>query len=230
MTSRGAPLHGSLRSRRGYGGGVRLPSTVAAAPGGHLADGLLLLWCVFWLVVGGLVGRAVWQLTAVGDTVSRSGMAIDDAGEALQSLGDLPFVGESTGRLGDEVRARAADVVASAAEAQDDVRRLAILTGGAVALLPTAPVLALVVPARLRARRDAQDVQRALATDGREAVEAYLATRALATLPLATLRHYTPTPLRDAHEGRHAALASAELARLGLRRTGGDTAGSAGRG
>lgn len=182
-------------------------------------DALLAFWCVFWVVVGVLTGRAVWRLTDLGDTLERSGQAIDEAGQALQGLGELPVVGDTTGEVGGEVRARAQDVIASARQARDDVQRLAFLLGGAVALLPTAPLLAVYLPGRLRFGRDVADVRRAAAAEPAEAVDAWLAQRALVHLPLETLRRATPTPLADAREGRYADLAAAELARLGLRRS-----------
>ena len=182
-------------------------------------DALLAFWCVFWVVVGVLTGRAVWRLTELGDTLERSGVAIDEAGQALEGLGELPVVGDTTGEVGGEVRARAQDVVASARQARDDVQRLAFLLGGAVALLPTAPLLAVYLPGRLRFGRDVADVRRAAASEPAEAVDAWLAHRALVHLPLEALRRATPTPLADAREGRYADLAGAELARLGLRRS-----------
>lgn len=181
-------------------------------------DSLLLAWCLLWVVTGVLTGRAVWALTDLGDTLERSGRAIDEAGAALEGLADVPVVGDATGEVGAQVRARAQDVVVSAQRARDDVQRLALLLGGAVALLPTTPLVAVYLPARLRFARDVADTRRAVDSEPREAVDAWLAQRAVAHLPLAALRDFTATPLADARAGRHDALAAAELARLGLRR------------
>lgn len=200
------------------------PSLGWTSPTYRTLDSLLAFWCVFWIVVGVLTGQAVWRLSDLGDTVERSGQAIDEAGQALQGLGDLPVVGDTTGDVGGEVRARAQDVVASAQQARDDVQRLAFLLGGAVALVPTAPLVALYLPARLRFARDVREVRRAAATEPPEAVDTWLGQRALVHLPLTRLRTFTPTPLVDAREGRYADLAAAELDRLGLRRS---TAGKA---
>ena len=183
-------------------------------------DGLLLVWCLFWLVLGLAVGRELWQLSALGDTVGRTGVALDEAGQAVESLARLPLVGETTGRLGREVRETAAEVQVRAAEARGGAQRLAVLVGVAVALAPTVPVAAVYLPLRWRRVRDVRDVRQALAAppEEREALDAYLAARAVAHVPYARLRQFTPTPLQDARDGRHAALAEAELSRLGLRR------------
>jgi hypothetical protein len=183
------------------------------------ASALLALWCLLWLGLGVLTGRAVWQLTELGDGVRSSGLAVDEAGQALQELGDLPVVGGTASRVAGEVRERAGEVVARGEQTRGAVQRVALVLGVAVAVLPTAPLLALSLPARLRFQRDVRAVREAMATEPPDAVEAYLAGRALAHLPLPALRRYTPTPLADARDGRHAALAAAELARLGLSRT-----------
>lgn len=122
-----------------------------------LYNGLVATWCALWLVIGGWTGYELWQLSDLGPTIADSGRALDSAGTALESLGSVPVVGESTGQLGSEVRANASDIVAGAAEARASIRRLAVLLGLTIALVPSVPVLAahaalrrrLVVPARL---------------------------------------------------------------------------------
>ena len=62
------------------------------------------------MVLDAWTGHAVGQLTSVSDSAEASALTADRAGEALQFLRDLPFVGEDAGELGDEVRAAALEV------------------------------------------------------------------------------------------------------------------------
>lgn len=112
-----------------------------AAGSGDVVRGLVATWVVMWLVVGAWTGYELWQLADLGATVAESGRALDAAGSGLQSLGSLPVVGEDTAALGDQVRSNAEDIVAAAGNAQSGARRLAVLLGLAVALVPSLPVL-----------------------------------------------------------------------------------------
>lgn len=104
--------------------------------------GLVGTWVVLWLVVGAWTGYELWQLAELGGTVADSGRALDAAGSGLQSLGGIPLVGEETEQLGEQVRRNAEDIVVAARDAQSGGRRLAVLLGLAVALVPSVPVLA----------------------------------------------------------------------------------------
>lgn len=115
---------------------------------GEVWNGLVGMWCALWLVVGAWTGYEVWQLSSLGGTVAGSGRALDSAGQALQSLGKVPVVGDTTAELGDEVRANAADIVVDARAAGASTRRLAVLLGLTIALVPSVPVLAVHVAVR----------------------------------------------------------------------------------
>lgn len=185
----------------------------------RLVDGGLALWVAFWLVVGGGTAVSVWQLSEVGSTLTQSGQALDTAGEGLQRLGDVPLVGDRTEQLGNDVRATAVEVADRGQETRANLRRLSILLGLAVALIPSAPVVALYLPRRLARRRAARDVARRLRTrPGDPALDRYLATQALTTLPLSRLLQYADDPCGELTDGRARALADAELEHLGLRR------------
>ena len=115
-----------------------------------LWNGVVATWCALWLVVGAWTGYELWQLSALGATVADSGEALGSAGSALESLGRVPVVGDTTAELGAEVRVNAADIVVSADAAQSSMRRLAVLLGLTIAIVPTVPVLAVHALARQR--------------------------------------------------------------------------------
>lgn len=181
-------------------------------------DGIVFFWAVFWLVVGAWTGYEIWQLTGLSQSTVESGHALQTAGRALQDLGNVPVIGNTTGRLGDQVTATANDIVASGHQADRSIRSLSVLIGIAVGIGPTVPVLLLYLPVRVEQRRDAVAIRRAIDTDGGEAgFRGYLAARAVAALPYSRLREITRDPQGDLAHGRYDALARAELARIGVR-------------
>ena len=95
-----------------------------------------------WLVLGSWTAVEVWRLADLTRTVADSGVALDEAGTALESLGAVPVVGGRSAELGGQVRTTAADIVAGADRARGSMRRLAVLIGLATALVPTVPVVA----------------------------------------------------------------------------------------
>lgn len=184
----------------------------------RVLDGFVAFWTVLWIVLGILTGSEVRQLTSVSDSAQASARAADRAGEALQSLGDLPFVGESSRELGDEVRAAAEEVRLSAAETSVTLRRLGFLLSASIILIPLTPVFGMYLPNRLARGREVRALRRRLRTrpmDG--ALESYLARRAVDTLSYDQFRTLSEDPAGDLRDGRHGVLAEAELVRLGLR-------------
>ena len=107
------------------------------------ARSLVALWCALWLVVAVWVAYEVWQLSALSQTVAVSGRSLDEAGSALQSLGQVPVVGDTTDRFGGQIRQNAAEIVTSAEDAGHGVRRLSVLLGLTIAIVPSVPVLVL---------------------------------------------------------------------------------------
>lgn len=182
-----------------------------------LRDAVVLFWVVFWLMIGGLVGYQVWSLSDVSRSGSASARAADQAGRALEDISAIPLVPEGPGRLGREVRAAADEIRRTSITVREDLRRLSILLGLSVAAVPTAPVVAMYLPGRLRWRRQVHAVRTCLEREGRSrALDAFLAHRAVSDLTFLQLTDITDDPVGDLRRGRHAALADAQLARLGL--------------
>jgi hypothetical protein len=185
----------------------------------RLLDGMVAFWLVLWLVVGAWSGYTIWQVSALGDTVTKSGRALDSAGNALQSVGEVPIVGDGPGALGDEIVVTAADITTRGQEIKSDLRRLSLLLGLSIVLMPTTPVLGLYLPLRAARRRDVRELRRALTRHGSDpALERYLAERAIDALPYTAVRAISADPWADIAQGRAQRLADAELERLGLRR------------
>lgn len=182
-----------------------------------LGDAVAVFLLVFWLTVGVLVGLQIWSLSRASEAAEASARAVDQAGQALEQLSEIPLVGEGIGTLGNEVRATAAEVDRSAANIRRDVRQLSVLLGLSVALVPTTQILAFYLPRRARRRRHLRDLEAQLAGSGiTPELEAYLAHGAVAHLSYRELTTLSRDPVGDLIAGRHTALARAEAERLGL--------------
>lgn len=114
-------------------------------------DAAVALWVALWLVLGTWTAVEVWRLADLTRTVAGSGIALDEAGRALEALGQVPVVGDESAELGGQVRANARDIVAGAEDARGSMRRLSVLLGLATAFVPTVPVV--VMHRVLRRRR-----------------------------------------------------------------------------
>lgn len=185
----------------------------------RLVDGAIALWVAVWFVMGAGTAVSVWRLGELGTTLSRSGQALDDAGDALQQVGRIPVVGDRPEQLGNDVRQTAAEVTVRGRETRRELRRLSVLLGLTVAFLPSGLVLGPYVPRRLARRRYAREVERRLRSDPDDAaLDRYLAEQAVLTLSPAQVLAWSPTRSGEQADGRVRALAEAELSRIGLRR------------
>ena len=111
------------------------------------------VWVALWLVIGAWTGVEVWRLSELTETVAESGLALDEAGEGLESLRRVPLVGGEAADLGSRVRQNGGDIVVGAEQARGSFRRLAVLLGVTIVFVPTVPVVALrVILRRLPAR------------------------------------------------------------------------------
>src|SRR5689334_17337017 len=162
-------------------------------PRARILDGAVVLWVVIWLWAGIVVGHEVRKLAGLGDTAGQLGNAVTAVGRAV---GDIPLIG---GQVGGAVQNAGRDATASARQAQDDTRRLGLVLGLAIALVPTLPLLLVYVPRRVAAERERMAVTRALAAggDGGEAIEELLALRAIAHLPVGELQRVSADPAGD---------------------------------
>lgn len=106
-------------------------------------DAAVAVWVALWLVIGVWTGVEVWRLSDLTETVAESGVALDEAGEGLESLQRVPVVGNDAAELGTRVRRNGADIVADAEQARGSFRRLALLLGVTIVFVPTVPVVAM---------------------------------------------------------------------------------------
>lgn len=183
----------------------------------HAWDGFVLFWMALWTALGLWTGVTLWQASATGDTISTSGDALSTVGAGLESLAEVPVIGDRPGEIGQEVSATAIDITERGQAIKGELRRLALLLGVATVAIPIMPVGGFYVPARLAWRRHVREVDEAIqANPDDRALDRYLAGRARAGLSWPDLRDLTGHEGNDALADRD--LADAYLARIGLTR------------
>jgi hypothetical protein len=170
-------------------------------------------------VLGLQVRNEVRGLTQLSDTLRIAGTTLDGASRQLDTLGDLPFVGNRIRDAGRELRGAAASVNESARTSRQHIETLSSLLAFAVAVAPTIPLVALYVPLRLRRVREVRAVRTAMNRSADDRVfSEFLARRATERLPYHALLRVSANPWDDLNKGRFRALADAELDRLGMAR------------
>jgi hypothetical protein len=176
-------------------------------------DIVLLAWAVLWIAAGFAVADRVRGLAEVSATVAKVGRATTTVGETIRSL---PLVGGSLDDSGRDIADAGREAVGSARAARESARSLGTLLGLSIALIPSLPVLVLYVPGRIAGARERRELARVVAGQCDPWMEEVLARRALVHLPYRRLREISDDPAADVREGRHAALATAELEWFGL--------------
>lgn len=191
------------------------------APGSRLVrllDIAVLVWIAGWLGLAVLVAREVRDLRDLSDTVVVAGVAVEDTGDLVDSLGGVPLVGGQVGQVADRVREAGRTAQVSGRESRSSIDDLSVLLALAIGLVPTLPLLALYAPLRIAWSREASAVRRAVDSDASDPVLLeILARRALFTQPYERIRAVTSDPFRDLEEGRFTPLADLELGRLRIR-------------
>ena len=180
-----------------------------------LADAALAAWVLLWIVMGIAVAREVRSLADISDNARDAGLATERAGDLLDSLSDVPLVGDRLREPAATIRQAGARTVAGAERSRERAKGVGTLLGISIAVIPSLPLLVLYLPGRMALERDRRLIRRGL-REHAPGLQELLATRAVAALPYRRLRAITPDPVRDLREGRHEALAAAELDRLGL--------------
>jgi hypothetical protein len=176
------------------------------------------VWVVAWVVLALLVGREVRDLRQLSDTVVVAGVAVEETGDLVESLGSVPFIGGRVGEVAERVRTAGRSAQASGRDSRDSTENLSVLLALSIGLIPTLPLLGLSAPLRVTWAREARAVRRALAAGSADPVlKEFLARRAVLNLPYQELRAVSADPFRDLEDGRFDALAARELERLGIR-------------
>jgi hypothetical protein len=183
----------------------------------HVLDVALAIWVAAWVGLGVAIGIEVHGLTNLSHTVVVDGRAVETVGKSLEPLGSVPLVGSGIRRESRAVQQAGASAVRGGQTSGSSIRALSVLLAIAVALLPSVPVFGFYLPMRLERRRESRALREAVRKYGDDpAFRAFLARRAQEALSYARLRHVAAVPWAPPSDGDSAALAGAELDRLGV--------------
>ncbi|SDN68640.1 hypothetical protein [Geodermatophilus sp. DSM 45219] len=185
------------------------------------ADLGMVAWLVLWVVVARTVHGAVLALAEPGRAVEDLGASVAGSmSSAAEAAEDVPVVGDDLAGPFEALGSAAGSVGGAGQAAQDAVGTLATVLAVVLVVLPVGWALLRWLPWRLGWARAAVAARRLAAAD-----PDVLAARALATAPLSRLAALPPGTADAWRSGDPAAtraLASVELARLGLPTTGDD--------
>jgi hypothetical protein len=187
---------------------------VPSTPRVTASDAVMVAWAIAWIAVALLVAHYTRQVANVGETVSATGDALQKSGGLIASLPlPLPNVHDTAA----SIQAAGASAVDSGHTSAEATRRLAVLLGLAIGVLPSVPILGLYLPIRVWRIRDARRIRSDFVRYGDDpGFKEFLAQRAAHNLSFEALRDVTDAPWADLREGRFDRLAEAELERLGV--------------
>ena len=183
----------------------------------NFADALVVAWVVLAIMLGVLLGEEVHRLGQYGTSLNHTADALDQSANGLDIVSKVPLIGGKVGSVVDDLHATAISIRESASRTQDAAVRLSYLLAIALAVLPTAPLLAFYVPHRVRQINDRLALRRAILGHADPAfADRYLAYRALRDLSFSELESLGTDPWMEARDGDLRKLARAERRRLGL--------------
>ena len=185
----------------------------------RVLDVAAVLWIALWIVLALLVGREVRNLRELSDTVVTAGVAVEQTGGLVRTLGNVPFLGSRVSGVADEVEAAGRSAQESGRDSRDSTENLSVLLALCIGLIPTLPLLGLYLPLRWTWTHEARAVRRALRFRPDDPLlTEFLARRAVVNFSYDRLLAVSQQPYRDLEEGRYDELARLELERLGIQR------------
>jgi hypothetical protein len=185
-----------------------------------MRDLTALVLFVFFAWAGYEAYRAVDGLTVISSSVVRAGTSVEDSFEsAAGAVEILPFVGEGLATaLRRSGRGTGGELMVLGQEGEERIRRLALVMGLLVFVLPTLLLVVVTLPRRLGQVRQLTAASVLLAENDDPERRRLLAMRAAFALPYGTLLAYTRDPLGDLAAGHYEPLIEAVLAEAGLAR------------
>jgi hypothetical protein len=106
-------------------------------------DLVAVVWVGFWIALAVQVAIEVRGLRDLSTTVEKSGVAVREAGAALERQERLPLVGSELGDTAARVQEAGRSAVQSAESSRESVHDLSLRLAVAIALIPTVGLLSL---------------------------------------------------------------------------------------
>lgn len=190
-----------------------------------VADAIVAAWSAAWLLAGIEIYRLVISLQRLADGITGAGRQIDGIISAFSSSipPGIPLISSFFDQVSTSLeQSSGRPLIALGGQVHGDVATLAWVMAVAVAAPPLLIVTGLYLARRWRQAQELGAahafVTTAFADGSGAAATALLAYRAVTTLSFAQLMRASRDPVGDLVNGRHEALAAAQLAQLGLSR------------
>lgn len=155
-------------------------------------DAFFVIWVFFWAWQGWSTHQSTMELT---EPTERTEQAATDLGRNMQAASEalvgLPLVGDAASAPFSKAAESAQDLARAATAGKDGVHSLAVKSGLAIGLAPTAVLAGFYVPVRRRFTREATDTVRYLATT--RDLDLF-ALRGLVNLSMEDLLQLSPDP------------------------------------
>lgn len=166
-------------------------------------------WIAFCILLGAAVGWQIAELRSTSVAIESAAVALEETGASVEELEDLPFVGEGLEGTGAAILDAAEDTRQLADSTRERIVAVAIFAGLGIALLPSVPMIALLISLRRRRRRQLDGVRQALQDPQRAPYAIQLLARQAEV--------YVPVDQLTQMKGADGAPNDAELARATLK-------------
>jgi hypothetical protein len=110
-------------------------------PRHRLLDLLLVAWVVGWGVLAYQVAAEVRGLSDLSETVTETGVAVRESGQALDSLSGLPLVGDQVSEPAERIERAGQSAIESGRSTRDSIETLSVLLAIAIGGIPLVAVL-----------------------------------------------------------------------------------------
>lgn len=183
-------------------------------------DAVALLLLAFFAWAGYTVYEAVDALSVLGTSLMTAGETIEGSFQtAAGAVDGIPLIGDDlAGALARAGAGSGGELAALGEQGVQTVHRLALTLALVVFGLPTAILLLLALPGRVRQIGELTAAVQALDDPLDPERTRLLAMRAVFVLPYGTLARYSSDPFGDLAAGRYDALVRAALDDAGVRR------------
>ena len=170
-----------------------------------LRDGIVVLWCAFWIWIGQWVFDFISKLGGVGRSLQNTSERVDSG------VGDLPGLLRSIGGPLTSIGDGLGNAGAAQVEAVHDI---ALFLALLIALSAIVPVLSVHIIRRIIWMKRVRAI---LTLSHSPHFARLMAERALLRQPLHRLAAVSKDPVQDIKDGHFSALAALELADTGIR-------------
>lgn len=106
-----------------------------------LVDVAAVAWTALWIVVAVQVAIEVRGLRDLSSTVTKTGAAVRESGEALERLEQLPVVGGELDGPADRIQEAGRSAVESGESSRESIRNLSLLLAVAIGVIPSVALL-----------------------------------------------------------------------------------------